>query len=73
MSNVLRPSRPDLIQKLQLHGAVLPQKSGFKVGDGGSCNFWIKSGLLGLNTFDMSVAKDGRTYQSNALKVTVNS
>ena len=58
---------------LYQNGAVLPQKSGFKVGDGGSCNFWIKSGLLGLNTFDMSVAKDGRTYQSNALKVTVNS
>ena len=26
-------------------------------------------GLLGLNTFDMSVAKDGNTYQSNALKL----
>lgn len=58
---------------LYQNGAVLPQKSQFRVGDNGSCNFWIKSGLLGLNTFDMSVAKGGRTYQSNALNVTVNS
>ena len=57
---------------LYQNGAILPQKSPFKVGSGGSCNFWIKSGIPGLNVFDMSVAKGGRTYQSNAVKVTVS-
>ncbi len=57
---------------LYQNGAILPQKSPFKVGSGGSCNFWIKSGIAGVNVFDMSVAKGGRTYQSNAGKVTVS-
>lgn len=57
---------------LYQNGAILPQKKGFTVGSDGSCNFWIKSGIVGLNTFDMSVRKSGRTYQSNSLQVTVN-
>lgn len=57
---------------LYQNGAILPQKSAFKVASGGACNFWIKSGIAGENTFDMSVSKNGRSYQSNAVKVLVS-
>lgn len=57
---------------LYQNAAILPQKSAFKVGSNGACNFWIKSGIAGENTFDMSVLKNGRSYQSNAIKVIVS-
>lgn len=57
---------------LYQNGNILPQRSGFTVSSDGSCNFWIKSGISGVNTFDMSVAKNGKTYQSNAVQVTIS-
>ena len=57
---------------LYQNGAILPQNSAFAVSSDGSCNFWIKSGIAGENTFDMSVLKNGRSYQSNAIKVMVS-
>ena len=57
---------------LYQNGNILPQKNGFTVSSDGACNFWIKSGIAGVNDFDMSVAKGGRTYQSNGVKVTVS-
>lgn len=57
---------------LYQNGSILPQKSKFRVASGGTCNFWIKSGIPGVNTFDMSVKKSGKVYQSNAVKVTVS-
>ncbi len=57
---------------LHQNGSILPQVRKFKVGSGGSCNFWIKSGISGPNTIDMAVKKSGKMYQSNAVKIIVS-
>jgi len=57
---------------LYQNGSILPQKSKFRVGSGGSCNFWLKSGISGVNEIDLAVKKSGKIYQSNAVKVTVS-
>lgn len=57
---------------LYQNGSILPQVSKFKVGSDGSCNFWIKSGIIGPNTIDMAVKKSKKHYQSNAVTVMVS-
>ncbi|MFT6564988.1 MAG: hypothetical protein ACJAY5_001751, partial [Actinomycetes bacterium] len=57
---------------LYQNGSILPQVSKFKVGSDGSCNFWIKSRIIGPNTIDMAVKKSKKHYQSNAVTVMVS-
>ncbi len=52
------------------NGAIFPVTN-VKVGAGGVCNFWVKSGVLGANKFDLAVQKSGKVYQSNAISVNV--
>lgn len=54
------------------NGDILPQKKKFAVGSSGSCNYWVKSGMAGINTFDMAVTKGTKTYQSNEIKIVVS-
>lgn len=54
------------------NGDILPQKKKFTVGSGGSCNYWVKSGTAGVNTFDMAVTKGTKTYQSNEVTIVVS-
>lgn len=41
------------------------------VDSSGRCNFWIKSGLLGVNNLDLAIEKGNKTFQSNDIQVTV--
>lgn len=52
------------------NGAIFPVTN-VKVGSGGVCNFWVKSGVVGTNKFDLAVKKSGKVYQSNAISVNV--
>jgi len=53
-------------------GKILPQKKKFTVSSDGSCNFWVMSGITGVNKFDMAVTKNKKVYQASAVKVRVS-
>ncbi|MEI8083032.1 MAG: hypothetical protein WCI74_14440 [Actinomycetes bacterium] len=54
------------------NGTVLPQKKGLKVSASGSCNFWLKSGIAGVNAFTVTALKNGVTYKANTIKITLS-
>lgn len=58
--------------KLHLYqnGDIIPLKKA-TVNSAGACSFWVKSGLVGTNNFDLAITKGSKTYQSNAITVQV--
>jgi len=54
------------------NGTALPQKKGLTVSASGTCNFWLKSGITGVNSFTVTALKNGVTYKANTIKITLS-